>query len=325
MPCFLHYAAGGHSDPAYDPVCLLAVRADGDAPRMFCGCFGPGDEARKLAQEAAVLSDFADYVTERRRETWVGWGFDPPRYGFGHLYRRFHSLTGRIFPVPPPSRILDLREELTNRFGPDFANPPTLLQTARNNGVETRDFLYLYPMTEEYRRLLLDPDSAGQLWRSVERHCAMIEALYGRLERGELAVEGQRYLVRPGRSGEARDHQPEEERDASSGADDRTAAAMSVYTNGVVDQRFQRVLVVASNNKRPANERLTEIDQLFPIPRTASAEELGRMLGVSKQAVAKTDWWQNRIRERERDRGSRRDLHRGRSKTYERRFHDDDD
>jgi hypothetical protein len=57
---------------------------------------------------------------------------------------------------------------------------------------------------------------------------------------------------------------------------------------------------------------------LIAIPPTASAEQLGEMLGVTKQAVLKTPWWiQNRKGEKETEVGRRREWHRKRAKSYE--------
>jgi hypothetical protein len=53
---------------------------------------------------------------------------------------------------------------------------------------------------------------------------------------------------------------------------------------------------VLANDTLTAHEKLTKIDGLIPFPPTASAEQLGAMLGVSKQAVMKTAWWRKNRR-----------------------------
>jgi hypothetical protein len=81
-----------------------------------------------------------------------------------------------------------------------------------------------------------------------------------------------------------------------------------------------------SDARLTANEKLTKIDALIPFPATASAEQLGEMLGVTKQAVLKTDWWiQNRKGEKDSEVGRRRDGHRKRAKSYEAPGQDDDE
>jgi hypothetical protein len=72
------------------------------------------------------------------------------------------------------------------------------------------------------------------------------------------------------------------------------------------------------------HEKLMQIDAVLPFPATASAEQLGVLLGVSKQAVLKSKWWsENRKGEKASEVGRRRDVHRERAKEYERDRFDD--
>lgn len=66
---------------------------------------------------------------------------------------------------------------------------------------------------------------------------------------------------------------------------------LSVFTNGIADERMERAQAILLNENLSTDEKLTGIDTEMPLPPTASAEQLGKMLGVSKQAVLKTDWW----------------------------------
>jgi hypothetical protein len=68
-------------------------------------------------------------------------------------------------------------------------------------------------------------------------------------------------------------------------------ALLRVYTNGVADERIRQAARIAADDTLTANEKLTRIDELIPVPPTASAEQLGALLGVSKTAVLKTEWW----------------------------------
>ena len=68
-------------------------------------------------------------------------------------------------------------------------------------------------------------------------------------------------------------------------------ALLRVFTNGVADERFQRAAQILADDTLTANDKLTRIDELIRFPPTASAEQLGEMLGVSKQAILKTAWW----------------------------------
>ena len=97
-----------------------------------------------------------------------------------------------------------------------------------------------------------------------------------------------------------------------------TIALVRVYTNGVLDDRIESATKVLANDQLTANEKLTQIDDLIPIPAVASAGQLGGMLGVSKQAVLKTDWWKrNRRGEKENEIGRRRAKHQQRNQSFE--------
>jgi hypothetical protein len=99
---------------------------------------------------------------------------------------------------------------------------------------------------------------------------------------------------------------------------DPMIALLRVYTNGLVDDRIKAASQVLSDDTLTANEKLTEIDELIRIPATASAEQLGKMLGVTKQAVLRTEWWTNNRRgEKANAVGRRGAVHRERAEEYE--------
>lgn len=109
--------------------------------------------------------------------------------------------------------------------------------------------------------------------------------------------------------------------------DNALAALLRVFTNGVADDRLRQAAQILTDDSLTANEKLTKIDGLIRFPPTASAEQLGAMLGVSKQAVMKTAWWcKNRrgMTDEEIERRQARLTDRGRK--YERpRAEEDDD
>jgi hypothetical protein len=95
-------------------------------------------------------------------------------------------------------------------------------------------------------------------------------------------------------------------------------ALLRVFTNGLSDERIREAARVLSDGRLTAHDKLTEIDALLPFPPTASAEQLGDMLGVTKQAVMKTGWWkENRKGEKADEVGRRRAAHRKRAQEHE--------
>jgi hypothetical protein len=101
---------------------------------------------------------------------------------------------------------------------------------------------------------------------------------------------------------------------------DASFALIRIYTDGIADDRIQTATQVLADDKLTAHEKLTEIDALMPLPATASAEQLGKMLGVTKQAVLKTQWWEeHRKDEKQKVIAQRRELHRQRAEQLEAR------
>jgi hypothetical protein len=120
--------------------------------------------------------------------------------------------------------------------------------------------------------------------------------------------------------------QTPEERTPETPTDDPTIALLSVYSNGVSDDRIRQASQVLTDDTLTANEKLTKIDALMRIPPTASAERLGQLLGTSKQAVLKTDWWdKNRSGEKDNEIGRRRAGHQQRAEGHKKRDATDED
>jgi hypothetical protein len=90
---------------------------------------------------------------------------------------------------------------------------------------------------------------------------------------------------------------------------------VSVFTGGLANELIDRAVSVLQDDDLRTNDKLTKINSFLPLPANASAEKLGDMLGVSKQAVMKTAWWiDNRKGEKASEIGRRRDWHQDRSK-----------
>ena len=102
---------------------------------------------------------------------------------------------------------------------------------------------------------------------------------------------------------------------------------LSVFTDGLTDERFQRAAAILQNENLNANEKLTKVDAVIRLPATASAERLGQLVGVSKQTVLKSAWWiQHRKGEKADEVGRRHNVHVDRAKQNEpTRLRDDDE
>ena len=93
---------------------------------------------------------------------------------------------------------------------------------------------------------------------------------------------------------------------------------LKLFANGVADDRFVRASHVLADGQLSVEEKLTKIDGLIGFPATASAQQLGDMLGVTKQAVLQTVWWDvNRKGEKANEVGRRLKAHKKRAEGHE--------
>ena len=101
---------------------------------------------------------------------------------------------------------------------------------------------------------------------------------------------------------------------------------LSAFTGGLSEKRIQQAVAILQNERLDANEKLTRIDAIIPFPPTASSKHLGDLVGVTKQRVAQTEWWnQHRKGEQADEVGRRRNVHADRAKQCQRNQPDDDD
>jgi hypothetical protein len=148
----------------------------------------------------------------------------------------------------------------------------------------------------------------------VERILKAIAALRASVG-SEYLPTSQDVIDQSGNGEESIDAPPAGDSRASSQAKGRL---ISVYTEGLVDQRLASAADVLLNKSLTTNERLSKIDSSVPIPPTASAAKLGQMLGVTKQAVMRTQWWREHRRNQGADLiGRRHSQHRARAKLHE--------
>ncbi|MFO0877410.1 MAG: hypothetical protein U0840_08550 [Gemmataceae bacterium] len=102
-------------------------------------------------------------------------------------------------------------------------------------------------------------------------------------------------------------------------------AYLKLYTNGIAKERIQSAFHILTDDSLSANEKLTRMDNKCPFPIYSSAEQLGALLGVTKQAVLKTEWWRLTFKDRKQIAISRRkERHAERAKGYESTSDDDD-
>lgn len=91
--------------------------------------------------EMKLLTDFYDFVRDRRDKHWIHWNMRNLTYGFEHLEHRFRVLGGANAPVIPVERRLNLNDILSDYYGDGYAGHPKLKSLMELNGGVHRHFL----------------------------------------------------------------------------------------------------------------------------------------------------------------------------------------
>jgi hypothetical protein len=96
------------------------------------------------------------------------------------------------------------------------------------------------------------------------------------------------------------------------------AQLLSIFTNGMSDQRFEQAVKVAADESKTVNDRLTEIDERTPFPPTASARDLAKLLRCTHPAIIALPWWQEHRAGNDKKKQREREIaHKARAKNTE--------
>jgi hypothetical protein len=91
--------------------------------------------------ERHLLTQFYDFVRDRREKYWVHWNMRNLTYGFEHLEHRYRTLTGQEPPHIPIEVRLNLNDILRVRYGNDYAADPKMKTLMLLNGQVDPRFL----------------------------------------------------------------------------------------------------------------------------------------------------------------------------------------
>jgi hypothetical protein len=91
--------------------------------------------------ETALLTNFFDFVRDRRDRYWVHWNMRNITYGFEHIEHRYRALTHANPPTISVERRINLNDMLGERFGDDYAPHQKMINLMEMNGGRHRFFL----------------------------------------------------------------------------------------------------------------------------------------------------------------------------------------
>jgi hypothetical protein len=91
--------------------------------------------------ERELLSQFYNWAKDRREKYWVHWNMRNVTFGFEHLEHRYQVLHASKPPSIPVERRVSLTDELSYRYGRDFAPNPKMISLMELNGPRIQGFL----------------------------------------------------------------------------------------------------------------------------------------------------------------------------------------
>lgn len=98
-------------------------------------------EARYDEIERELLTQFYDWVRDRREKYWVHWNMRNVTFGFEHLEHRYRVLTKSEPPSIPVEVRINLNDALKYRYGADYAPDPRMPSLMEMNGPRIQGFL----------------------------------------------------------------------------------------------------------------------------------------------------------------------------------------
>lgn len=91
--------------------------------------------------EGTMLTQFYEFVRDRRSMVWVHWNMRNITFGFEHLEHRYRVLTGNEPPSIPVEVRHNLNDLLKDRYGSDYAADPRMTSLMELNGPRVQGFL----------------------------------------------------------------------------------------------------------------------------------------------------------------------------------------
>lgn len=91
--------------------------------------------------ERKLLSEFYNFIRDRRDKFWIHWNMRNLTYGFEHIQHRYRVLVDDNIPVIPVERRINLNDILKDYYGDNYAPHPRLMSLMELNGGLHRHFL----------------------------------------------------------------------------------------------------------------------------------------------------------------------------------------
>jgi hypothetical protein len=91
--------------------------------------------------ERELLTQFYDFIRDRREKYWIHWNMRNVTFGFEHLEHRYRVLVHKDPPSIPVEVRLNLNDILKRRYGDDYAEDPRMLSLMELNGERVQSFL----------------------------------------------------------------------------------------------------------------------------------------------------------------------------------------
>lgn len=132
-------------------------------------------------------------------------------------------------------------------------------------------------------------------------------------------------LVRAANVGSADNTSNEASRSRLDAEVDAQVRLLALFTNGISDDRINRATLVLQDDSLSAESKLEKISALISFPPTTTAQQFADLVGVTKPAILKLQFWDDHKAQRTDSPSVRESKHieRGKAHEWERRHRDD--
>jgi hypothetical protein len=90
--------------------------------------------------EKKLLSDFSEFMRDRRDKIWLHWNMKNLTYGFEHIEHRFRTLHKSDMPTLPVERRVNIDDILSIKYGDNYVSKPRMQKLMELNGGLRRNF-----------------------------------------------------------------------------------------------------------------------------------------------------------------------------------------
>jgi hypothetical protein len=140
--------------------------------------------------EKKLLSDFSEFMRDRRDKIWLHWNMKNLTYGFEHIEHRFRTLHGADMPTLPVERRINIDDIISMKYGDNYVSKPRMQKLMELNGGLRRNFRSGIEEVELFKQLQF-----SQMHASTASKVEFFRDVIVSAKKGRLKVETKGALI----------------------------------------------------------------------------------------------------------------------------------